>query len=293
MDQKSPLTAGRLELGFSFAYGYRNEMQQGDQQVANMEGGRTQARVFTLEAALGLWRGLGIRLGLPILDVDYRNNTPGSEGDDTDVGDLWLRIGYTYALVKKPGWFRLSGSVGLSFPTGGQVAVDLPSNSGFASRTVNPLFQLDVSYDFRFGLGFYALGDVRWVPYARDGQQAGNSFLWGGGLRYRLLGRLIPSVGVYGLRRTADQMDGSPMMNSGLYTLYVSVGLAYAFQWKPLKGFGLHATVLIPAYHHVTGMQLVEGVNVAVGIRYSFAAWKPKGKSVPPPRPILPGLAWR
>jgi hypothetical protein len=265
-------------------------MLAGDERVDNTMNARTSARIYSLEAALGLWRGLGFRVGLPILDIDYSSENPVSgqteHGHDTDVGDLWFRLGYTYAKATKRGFFRAGAGLGLSLPTGGQLAADLPANASFASRTVNPLFHLDLSYDFRFGLGFYLVGDARWVPYARDNMQSGSAFLYGGGIRYALFKRLYPSLGLYALHRLPDRLDGDATPNSGIDSVYVAIGLGYSFRYKPLRGFSLHTTLLIPAYHYTRGTQLVEKLNFTISIRYGFDAWKPRLSATPdPPAP--------
>ncbi|MAE29919.1 MAG: hypothetical protein CMJ87_13205 [Planctomycetes bacterium] len=273
VDTGSPLTAGRLEFGLAFTYGYRNSMKEGDQPAPNLEEAFTGARVLSLEAALGLWRGLGVRLGIPILGLVYSDG--GAQQKESGVGDLWLRLGYTHTAGQLNGAFTLHGNIGVSAPTGSTVATDLPPNAAYASQTFNPLLGLDLGYDFRFGLGFFALGDARWVPYARDDRRAGSSITYGVGIRYQLFDRLFPWVGAIALHRFPDQVAGEPMSNSGTDTLYVGVGLPYAFRWKPLQGLALHATLMIPAYQHVNGMQLVEALNVTVGIRYGFNAWNP------------------
>lgn len=279
-----------MEFAFNFTYGYRTEMKDGDRHAPNPENAHTAARIYAFEAALGFWRGLGMRIGLPILDVDFGNDT--GDNHDVDVGDLWFRVGYTWATGNKRGIFRVGGSLGLSLPTGGRLAADLTSNASFASKTVNPLFQVNLAYDFRFGLGFFAVADVRWVPYAHEGTQSGSAFTYGGGIRYRLFKRLYPSVGVYGLHRLPDEVPAAPPMigtmeMNGIDSLYVAVGLAYSFQYKPLRGLSLHATLMIPAYHYARNPQLVEKLDFTIGIRYGFDAWKPKG-APPPPSPGPP-----
>lgn len=282
-----------MEFAFNFTYGYRTEMMDGDKRKENPDDARTAARIYAFEVALGFWRGLGMRIGLPILDVDYSENNAAGErvnGHDVDIGDLWFRLGYTWATGNKRGIFRVGGSVGLSVPTGGRLATDLTSNASFASKTVNPLFQADVAYDFRFGLGFFALADVRWVPYAHEGTRSGSAFTYGGGVRYRLFKRLYPTVGLYGLHRLPDRgpgmMDPTQTVEmNGIDSLYVAVGLAYSFQYKPLRGLSLHATLMIPVYHYTYNMHLVEKLDFTIGIRYGFDAWKPKGSAPPPPPP--------
>jgi len=274
-------------------------MQRGDYAKPNPMHARTEARIYAFEVALGLWRGLGVRLGLPLLDVEYGNDEDGDQ-HDVNVGDLWFRVGYTWARASKTGILRLGGSLGLSLPTGGDLAADLTSNASFASKTVNPLLQLDLSYDFRSGVGFFAVTDVRWVPYEHKGVHTGSAFTYGGGLRLRLYERLYPSLGIYGLHRLPDKVPLDPMMpmmgtrRRGIDALYIGVGLAYAVKSKPLKGLSLHATVMIPAYQYTRGpmTRLVEKLDFTVGIRYGFDAWKP-GKTPPPPDPLPSKMAYR
>lgn len=292
------MEAGWLTFGFSFTHGQRDRFQSGDAREPNPAGAWTEARVMQLEAGIGFWRDLSVRLGLPVLDAAYGEE--GTRQRDTNLGDLWLRVGYAgrWAVGLGRHVLRLGGELGASFPTGGHLATELQSNAGFASQTVNPLLRLDLSFDLRSGFGTFFAADARVVPYGAPQRmdhggvetthvvRSGSAVTYGMGIRYRFLGSLVPSVGIHALHRLPDSMAGATVGDSGIHALYVAAGLAYTVRRGPLTGLAFHASVLVPVFQYAYGSQLVETVNVTVGLRYSVQAWNRQR-----PEPAMPVVA--
>ncbi len=237
--------------------------------MANPENEKTSSRIYGFEAAMGIWRGLSARVSFPLLEVDFAEG--GESGSEFGLGDLslWLRYGVAFGGVRKP--LRLGVAIGAFFPTGGTVQSDIPSNPNFVSGTMDPLLSLDASYEINSMVSVFTRVFTRMPSYENtDGYQAGASFVYMGGLQFRLFESLMPSIALTGLNRIGDQQDGATVPDSGGDWIYLTPGLAYAFTGEMLRGLSLYASAQIPVYQFLNGTQLAEDFNLTLGLAYGF-----------------------
>ncbi len=264
-------------------------MLKGSNEVANEDGERTSAQVWSLSAGLGLWRGLSVRLALPLLDLSA--TTDSGTTDAVALGDLSAQLGYRFTLGGDGRMFAFSLTSGAYLPTGGAGAdAALPSNPNFASGTVNPMVGGHIGMQLAGGLGGQILALARIVPQASDeGYRAGNSVVFGGGAHYVISENVVPSLDLIGLLRGADStndddphaghsgamtgaMDSNPEGSGGRW-LFVVPGLSYRFTAGSIDGMTIGLRVQVPVYQDLNGTQLAEGISAGVSLRHAFSVF--------------------
>jgi hypothetical protein len=259
-----------MELGFTFNYGNRTTAQQGVDQVPNIENEKTSSRIYAFDVALGFWQDLSVRASLPLLEVDF---TEGDEsGNEIGIGDLslWLKYGKALGGVRKP--LKLGIALGAFVPTGGSIQSGIPSNPNFVSGTVDPALSMDINYDIGSYFGIFARFFTR-LPFFKnnDGYQAGSSIIYILGFNLRLMKSLMPSIALTGLNRFHDHQAGDKVYDSGGDWIFLTPGLSYIFDWKPLAGLSLHTEAQIPVYQFLHGTQLADKFTISFSVAYSFS----------------------
>ncbi|MBW2278062.1 MAG: hypothetical protein JRF63_11245 [Deltaproteobacteria bacterium] len=283
---------GWLNLGFMITYSQRTEMQTGDEDAPTPPGAETYARVYSFTGNLGVWRGLSLRLTLPVLEIGAIEGEPSQErtlapddaahegdahaamGGDSHfvgLGDLSLLAHYLFVSESLPPTCRLGFGVGAYLPTGGVSSEDIPSNASFRSGTADPYLTYNGSYDFGTGIGIYTQAFARLVLMEnRDGYQASHSLAYGAGVRYRWVQVLFPSLGLDVLHRFHDREHGEEVADSGGDFVYVSGALSLAWDRGIMSGFSFFLSAQVPVYQRVNGTQFAEDFNISVGVGYGF-----------------------
>jgi hypothetical protein len=281
---------GWLELGFVVTYSQRSEMQSGDEEVPTPPGAETYARVYSFTGSLGVWRGLSLRLTLPVLEIAAVEGeqppvrAPPTDGHDqgghaaageetrfVGLGDLSLLAHYLFVSEQIPPTWRLGFGVGAFLPTGGVSHEGIPSNPSFRSGTVDPYLTYNGSYDFRSGVGIYTQAFARLVVAEnRDGYRASHSVSYGAGVRYRWVQVLFPSLGLEVLHRFHDREHGHELEDTGGDFLYLSGALSLVWNRGIMSGFSAFLSVRVPVYQRVNGTQFAEDFNISFGVGYGF-----------------------
>jgi hypothetical protein len=117
--------------------------------------------------------------------------------------------------------------------------------------------------------GWFAQGIYSNALNSRDGYRPGNELQMVAGVHYdgiRRSARLIPLLQVNATIRNQDAGINSNTANSGLKTLYLTPGALFDIT----RHWQANATVYLPLYQHVNGIQLVPKQVASVGITYNF-----------------------
>lgn len=284
---------GWLDLGFSVTYSQRTEMQTGDEEAETPPGAETYARIYSFTGSLGVWRGLSLRLTLPVLEAaavegeaplerappmemdtdehEMGGAAPGEKTHFAGLGDLSLLAHYLFVSESLPPTWRLGFGVGAYLPTGGASTEEVPSNASFRSGTVDPYLTYNGSYDFETGVGIYTQAFARLVLMEnRDGYRASHSVSYGAGVRYRWVQVLFPSLGLDVLHRFHDREHGREVEDTGGDFVYVSASLSLIWNRGIMSGFSFFVSTQIPVYQRVNGTQFSEDFNISVGVGYGF-----------------------
>ncbi len=117
--------------------------------------------------------------------------------------------------------------------------------------------------------GWFAQGIYSSAFSTRDGYRPGNELQMVAGIHYdgyRRSAHLVPLLQVNATIRNEDTGINSNTANSGLDTVYLTPGVLVDItrQWQA------NATVYIPVYQHVNGIQLLPKQVASVGITYNF-----------------------
>lgn len=273
-----------MDLGLGFSLGRRVTRQRGVDEIDNPNGEKASGRVYTLEAGLGLWRGLSARVTFPLLDVSAEES--GHTDRQFDIGDLSARLSYQWVLARPDRRLVLGVNGGAWLPTGGRGGEsEIPSNANFVSGTVDPQVGGYASFDTESGLGLHLMAQLRAPVYEQRGFQAGFTAVVGGGLHVQLGASALPSLDVVALKRGEDQDSGAAhdAMGTGMgamddegsggTTVYVAPGLTWRMPGGPLAGFAATGRVQIPVYQHLNGVQLAEQFSLSLAVSYAFAVF--------------------
>ncbi|MHB1300429.1 MAG: hypothetical protein ACYCY8_06120 [Burkholderiales bacterium] len=117
--------------------------------------------------------------------------------------------------------------------------------------------------------GWFAQGLLRSAVSTRDNYRPGDSFQLVMGMHYdafRSSTHVIPTLMLNATIRSADSGINSDPYNSGLRTLYLTPGVLLDIT----KHWQANASLYLPAYQHVNGVQLVPKQIASAGITYNF-----------------------
>ena len=117
--------------------------------------------------------------------------------------------------------------------------------------------------------GWFAQGIYRSAVSTRDDYRPGNSLQLVVGMHYDAFRRsthIIPTLMVNATIRQADTGINSNTLNSGLKTVYLTPGVLVDIT----KRWQANASLYLPIYEYVNGIQLVPKQIASAGITYNF-----------------------
>lgn len=117
--------------------------------------------------------------------------------------------------------------------------------------------------------GWYTQAIYKVAISTRDDYRPGNELQAVAGLHYdgfRHRTHLIPLLQVNATIRSADSGANADPSNSGLRTVYLTPGMIFEIS----RHWAANATVYLPLYQHVNGIQLVPKQIASVGITYGL-----------------------
>ena len=117
--------------------------------------------------------------------------------------------------------------------------------------------------------GWFAQGIYSSAVSTRDGYRPGNELQMVAGVHYdgyRRSSHLVPLLQVNATIRSEDTGINSNAANSGLDTVYLTPGVLVDIT----RHWQANATVYLPVYQHVNGIQLLPKQVASVGITYNF-----------------------
>lgn len=222
---------------------------------------------LTLSASRQLSFGL-VELQLPISTIRFRDAS--TREDISGLGDASLH----FHRQRHGRWFSSSYFFGVRLPTGSAAAMPvvgeaLPTVVQLGAGTADPEFGACTEL---------ALGDVTALGLCDHGRIAlyenGHGYRDGYEFHARMLlttafadGRASAHAGLLYETRSASHLDGAELPSTGHHTLFAEASL-----WVVLvHGLSARATVELPLYEHVSGMQLADTVRMMAGVAYDFA----------------------
>lgn len=230
----------------------------------------------------------GINLVIPYIDRAHSTLGVGSDGITADpsgyesqssgIGDIRV-VGRYYGFTQGG---NLGVQLGLKLPTGatsqmskdGSVAVDpgLQLGSGSTDLIVGAYYfdNLNQDWDYFTNIQFQSALTNGYMSNGGNGgyYRPGDSVNLSGGVRYHGLDSFTPELQLNARVVNAD--SGSPGLAdtwaTGGTLVYLTPGASVAVSEK----LSLHASVQLPIYQNVNGIQLVPTSIFSVGARYTF-----------------------
>jgi hypothetical protein len=228
--------------------------------------------------ALELYHQLSPQVGagalVPYFEQDADNDSTGSESHDSGIGDMAVYALWSpWAKENSPKelWSaaNVSFSVGISFPTGEELAGELPGLHNYHLGSG--------SLEFKFGARYVGWAADAWPLFGavtavideganRIGFRYGNSYDFALGTAVSVSERI--SVWVLGdaVVREEDMIGPIDLADSGGTWWYLELGAAVV----PASGLALDWAVDWLVYRNVNGTQPVVDVVGSVGVRHSF-----------------------
>ena len=157
---------------------------------------------------------------------------------------------------------------GLKLPTGTYTAAGFDRDTQPGSGSTNALLGGYLQGQQRHW-GWFAQGVYNSALSSRDGYRPGNEFQLVTGMHYdgwRRNTHLIPILQVNATIRGSDSGINSNPANSGLSTVYLTPGVLVEIS----RHWQANATVYLPLYQHVNGIQLVPRHIASIGVTYNF-----------------------
>lgn len=206
---------------------------------------------------------------IPFLDQTFISS--GSETHETGFGDLTAIMHYSVPARAMSAWrFRLGA--GISLPVGNGIENPISSDRNLTSGTIDPMMVASALYLTGGPVSIDGSLFVRPILFTDDDDTRTGSFFHGSlGLNYGWQTAGISArVGVIGIHRLQDKVNGEDFASSGGQWIYLTPGLIWQITGSNIHGMQLAVSVEIPVYRNVRGTQLVEDAILIGRIFYGL-----------------------